>query len=290
MSLRLLKTPLIFACFVLVIFVMRQNDFTPSKGLRHSMRLLTQRILDSGSRPSTTLCEGIITDDSYSASEIEKADSVGDSLSGTRGGNPLKDWVVDGSEDTFVDDYVIGLIPLIAPWPVLAIITLLTCIGFVTNWCCIFGCCKNCCKCCKCCHGPKEQGKMKIYMAISGLFLVGLLGSAAAGLSFAPKVAKGMNVTFCTALISMENLVHGETSQGWLGFDGILVSLKNVQSQFSTTVTGLNSVGGDQTAMTTAYNDATSANSDLYTNNNARTVRRGDPTETTAYKPNYVSV
>jgi len=290
MALKLLKTPLIFACFVLVIFMMRQNNITPSKGLRHSLRLLTERILDSGSRPSTTLCSGIITDESYSESEVEKADNVDDSLSGTRGGNPLKDWVVDGSKDTFVDDYVVGLIPLIAPWPVLAIITLCTCIGFLFNWCCIFGCCKNCCKCCKCCHGPKEQGRVKIYMAISGLFLVSLLGSAAAGLSFAPKVAKGMNVTFCTALISMENLVHGETSEGWLGFNGIITSLQDVQSQFTTTVTNLNSVGGSTTTMDTAYSNAVSANSDLYTNNQGLQSPRADPTETTPYTTDYVAV
>jgi len=288
-SYKLLKTPLILTCFVLVIFMMRQNNITPSRGLRHSVRLLTERILTSGSRPSTTLCDGIITEDSYSESEVEKAEKVGDSLSKTRGGNPLEDWVVNGSEDTFADDYAKGLVPFFAPWPVLFVISILTCFGFLMNWCCIYGCCKNCCKCCKCCHGPKEQKKMKIYIAISGLFLVGMLGSAAAGLVFAPKVSNGMNVTFCTCLISVENLVYGETSESWLGFNGILTSLYDVQSQFSTTVTNLNAIGGSQTNMNTAYNNAVTANSDLYTNNQGQTVTRADPDETTAYSPDYIA-
>ncbi len=130
---------------------------------------------------------------------------------------------------------------------------------------------------------------MKIYIAISSVFLVGMLGSAAAGLVFAPKVSKGLNMTFCTCLINMENLVYGETSETWLGFNGILTSLYDVQSQFSTTVTSLNAIGGSQTTMNTKYNDAVTANSDLYTNNQGKTVDRADPAETTDYSPDYIA-
>ena len=125
-------------------------------------------------------------------------------------------------------------------------------------------------------------------MAISGLFLVSLLGSAAAGLSFGPKVSKGMNVTFCTALISMENLVHGETSESWLGFDGIVTGLQNVESQFATTVDSLQTIGGGPG--TTYYDAAVLKNSDLYTNNQNAQSPRADPTQTTPYTTDFVAV
>jgi len=286
----MLKTPLIFACFVFVIYMMRQGDLTPSKGLRHSFKMLNQRILDSGSRPSTTLCDGVSFDESFSESDANRAQGFIDNLQKIRGGNPLEDWVLNGDEDTLFDDYGKGMIAWVAPWAVLAIISLLTCIGFVINWCCIFGCCKNCCKGCKCCKPAKEQGRWKLYMVVSGFFLVCMVGSAAAGLVFSPKVTKGINVTFCSALISVENLVHGETDEKWMGFNTILTSLNDLKTKFSSTVTSLNSISGSSTNMDTAYNDATTANEFLYTDNQGKTVSRADPAETTDYSPDYIAV
>jgi len=285
MTTKLLKTPFVFVCLVLVIYMMRQNGFTPSNGLRHSLRLLNQRILSSG-RPSAELCADVSIEGTYSQKEIEKASSI----KSPRGDNSLKEWVINGNEDTFVDDYGKPLIPLVAPWPVLAVITLLSCIGFVFNWCCIFGCCKNCCKGCKCCKQNKKQTRMRIYIAISGVFLLGTLGAAAAGLSFAPKVSKGMNLTFCTALTSVENLVYGEAEQEWIGFNGILASLREISNKFTLTVNGLNDISQSTTNFDSKHQTALDKNKDLYDRNHGyNDVPRGDPTETTLYTPDYVA-
>lgn len=285
MATKLLKTPFVFVCFVLVIYMMRQNGISPSNGLRHSLRLLNQRLLSSG-RPSEELCSGVSIEGTYSQEEIEKASTI----KSPRGDNDLKEWVLNGNEDSFVDDYAKPLIPMVAPWPVLAVITLLSCIGFVCNWCCIFGCCKNCCKGCKCCKQNKQQSKMKIYMAISGLFLLGTLGAAAAGLNFAPKVSKGMNLTFCTALTSVENLVYGETEQEWIGFNGILTSLEDVANKFMLTVSGLNDISQSPTNFNTKHQTARDRNQDLYDNNNGyNDVPRGNPAQASTYTPDYVA-
>jgi len=284
----MLKTPFIFVCLVFVIYMMRQNDITLSKGLRHSFRILEDRILDSGPRPSISLCSGVTYDESYSEGDIKKSETFISNMQKLRGGNPLEDWVLNGNEDTVVDDYVVPMIPWIAPWPVLGIITLLTCIGFVSNWCCIFGCCKNC-KCCKCCKPAKEQGRVKLYMLISVFFLLCMVGCGAAGLVFSPKITKGINVTFCSALTSVENMVYGEPTFKWMGFDSLLVSLNDIKDQFLGVVNTLSDISGDQTNFNNAYTAAVNANDDLYTNNNGKpAVTRADPSKGT-YTPDYLA-
>jgi len=270
---------------------MRQNDLTFSRGLRHSVRVLEQRILDSGTRKSTTLCAGISFEESYSEGDTERADGFISSMKKLRKGNPLEDWVLNGSENTVVEDYVVPLIPWTAPWAVLAIFTLFIFAAFVTNWCCMYGCCKNCCQFCKCCKRPKTQGRAKLYMIVSGTLLLCTAGSAIAGIVFAPRVTKGISVTFCSALVFMENMVHGQTDLEWMGFNTIITSLDNVRTQFMNTVDNLNTIAGSQTDMDNAYNDAIDENDYFYTHNKDKTdVPRADPEKASVYAPDYIAV
>jgi len=286
-----MKSVFLFACLVFIVYMMRQNDMTFSRGLRHSFRILEKRILDSAARKSTTLCAGISFEGSYSEGDTKRADSFISNMKKIRKGNPLEDWVLNGSENTLVEDYVVPLIPWVAPWVVLAILTLFTCATFVTNWCCTYGCCKNSCQFCRCCKGPKTQGKARLYMIISSTLLLCIAGSAIAGVVFSPRISKGIGVTYCSALVFMENMVHGQSDLDWMGFNTILTSLNEVRTQFSNTVDSLNTIAGSQTDMDNAYNDAIDANDDFYTNNKDKTdVPRADPEKASVYTPDYIAV
>jgi len=274
--------------FVLVIYVMRQNDLTLTKGLRGSIA----RVLQSTGRPSERLCAGISLEESFSKGDLDRAKGFMDNLKSQRGGNPLADLVGKGAElsgDDFVD-YLIPLLRYTVPWAVFFVLSFLLCLGFYLNWCCMFGFCKNV-KICKCCKVPKEPKKIKLCMGITGFFLLGMLGASIAGTIFSTKISKGMDVTFCSALVAVENLVYGKTSQKWLGLTGIRDNLVDIHGQFIGVVDNLGTVS-DTSSIQTSYDATVNTIDDLY--NNWNTAEIDEPNINNfpvgKYKIEYVSV
>lgn len=249
--------------FVLVIYVMRHNDLSISKGLRGSVT----RILSSGTRPSQRLCAGISLEESFSSGDISRAKGFMDNLKSQRGGNPLEDLIANSGGKFSSDDakdYGMPLLKYLVPWAVFFVLSFLLCIGFYLNWCCMFGICKNV-KICKCCKVPKEPKRIKLCMGITGFFLVGMLGASIAGTIFSTKISKGMEVTFCSALGMVENLVYGKPEEKWIGLKGVVSSIEDIKSQFLGIIDNVDQIS-DPSSLSGSYGDTVTAIDALYSN------------------------
>ena len=269
---------------VLVIYVMRQNDLTITNGFRGSIARVLQ---STGSRPSERLCAGVSLEESFSKG------SFLDSLRNQRGGNPLADLVGNGAELDFdvAIDYLKPLLRYTVPWAVFFVISFLLCIGFYLNWCCMFGCCKNV-RICKCCKVPKEPKRIKLCMGFTGFFLLGMLGASVAGIIFSTKIPKGMEVTFCSALVAVENLTYGKSSEDWLGMTVIVDHLKKIHHQFNHVVDKLGTAT-DPSSWETSYDDTVSAIDALYNNWNTKEIDEPNSinnSPVTQYKIEYIEV
>jgi len=273
---------------VLVIYTMRQNDLSISKGLRGSFK----RILQSTGRPSAELCTGISLSESFSEGDMKRAQGFMDNLRSQRGGNPLVDLLSSGNKlsGDEAKDYGMPLIKYLAPWLVFLVFSFVLCIGFYVNWCCMFGCCKKV-KCCKCCKLPREPKRIKLYMGITGFFLLGMVGASIAGTIFSSKVSKGMEVTYCSALNLVENLVYGKTEEQWLGMTGIVDRINKILIDYDNALATLQDIG-DPATLDPTYNAALAELNTFYnkwsTDPSGTVAAPNNINTPETYKPEYI--
>lgn len=274
------KKPFLYLfSLVFFIYMMRQNDLTLSRGLRHSLR-----VLSSGD----SICNGVSLTESFSSADISRARSFMNNLRSQRGGNPLEDLVLKGNkiEGDDAKDYGMGLLVYIVPWAAFFALSGWLCFIFYINWCCMFGICKNM-KCCKCCKLPKNPKKIKLCMGISSVFLVGMLGAAIAGTIFSSKVSTGMKVTYCSTLALFQDLVNGKMEDKWMGMDQIMTSVNDIESK-------LNSINlgqiGDTSTLTTPYQTTSNDITSLYNDKQGSTLDTPNNINSPAtYSPDYIT-
>ena len=272
---------LMLISLVLTVYVLRQSDMSVTQSLSRSLRLLDTY--------NVGICAGIDVDSPFTAAEVKQAAQLRKGLTQLRGGNQFqKDFIEDGSSGSG-KKYGMSLIPGLAVWGVFFVITLLICLTNCCSWCCIYGCCKSC-SCCSCCKQPINEDKNKRYIMISAFVLVMAFAASIAGIVISQKIPRGMTVTYCSFLGLVEDTEYGRPEDKWMGIAQSVVSLNTLIDRFDTAVNTMSNVASNSAALNTKKTDCETALDSLYNNNKLRTAVRGDPSQTTAYAPDYISV
>jgi hypothetical protein len=189
-----------------------------------------------------------------------------------------------------MEDYLIPLIPFAAGWIAGFAIAF---IGFwvcCCNWCCMHGCCKCCAKkCFKCCAKSKTKKREMIWWIGGIVLMAGVVSVSIAGMVFLSRFIPAIDKFLCTTSDFLATAHDGYSTGNWIGLSPGIDSLDSINNNFNNIKGNLSSVSNSFTDMDTKLAAVLTAIDFLYTNNNAVTVARGDPRQTTAYAPDYVS-
>lgn len=229
----------------------------------------------------------------FTQAERDAAKSTTDKVNSMMGGNPLKDFVTQGTEFTGenIMEYAQKLIVAIAPYLVFFLISLIGCCCYLYNWCCNYcSCCKNACTgCCKCCKAPTSTKRRTLYFVVAIVLCLGIFSASIAG------IATAKNLSFdkftCSIVGFLDTIVNGDSSLKWIGVKPAVSTLSSLGAQIGTVVSdlGSQSIDAQTTDMDNSLNAAITKIDDLYTDYNTRTLPRADPTQTpTTYTPEFI--
>ena len=208
----------------------------------------------------------------FTSSDIAAANNANQLLQGIVPGNPLKPLLLGYTKTGVSSDtmaYVKAMIPAIAPWVVLLLVSIFGCCGCCCNWCCIHCYEDYFIYSCRCCKKPKNQNKKWALIIISTLLMVGVIASSIAGLVFANKIYVTFQSVNCGLVSSLEYIINGNTNYNFIGIATAIPSLQTISNNVQNTLNSLTSV---------------STSTSSYISGNATNLNNGIQTFYNAYK------
>lgn len=150
------KPTIVFSSLILTVYYFRNTGFASTQIENSLGRELQQlKIQDAIKR-----CRDIDLDNPVSKKERDRAKAFRTSLVKFRGDDKsIKDYV-DSNEafDDFIEVHIKSLTPDVAAWIVFFAFSILATLCYTSNWCCMYGLCKDECKYrYRCCNVPKKK-------------------------------------------------------------------------------------------------------------------------------------
>lgn len=262
---------LILTVLVSAVYVLRASNFKTSGSL------LSSRMLDSV-QATIDSCIGVDISDSFTPTEVDRANSINQYLSQVRGGNELLNFATSGQDaEDFGKDYLIHLIPFLALGITMFVLSILC----LCCTCCDYACFRHC----------SDGGVCNkiTCISLSVIFTMLMIGTAAAGWYFTKGLTTGYQRSNCAITNMIADFSMGSPEQQWIGLNLAILNLTYIQGSITNTVNGLPDPNQLQQDLTVPYRNYNQSILAYATNNAGKQV--SDPfNPATQITPDFIAV